>query len=128
MFKKYLVVIATFLLVISSPFSHAAAVNINTANAATLADALNGIGVTKANAIVAYRDKHGNFGTVDDLVNVKGIGMKLIARNRELISVGDTAAARVKSSDVTVTDTNSAAPGATLPAKGSLEPAVQPAN
>ena len=50
-----------------------AAVNLNTATVAEL-DAVNGIGPSKASAIVEYRNKNGPFKSVDDLQNVKGFG------------------------------------------------------
>src|SRR5262245_51019082 len=49
------------------------AVNINTADARTIAKELKGIGVARAQAIVAYRNEHGPFKTADDLARVKGI-------------------------------------------------------
>ena len=57
-------------------------VNINTADAATIATSLNGIGHVKAQAIVDYRQKHGAFRSADELAQVKGISQKLINRNR----------------------------------------------
>jgi len=57
-------------------------VNINTADAATIATSLNGIGNVKAQAIVDYRQKHGAFRSVDELAQVKGISQKLISRTR----------------------------------------------
>lgn len=60
-------------------------VNVNTADAATIARELQGIGVAKAEAIVAHRDKHGPFRSIDDLARVKGIGRKTLDRNREFI-------------------------------------------
>ena len=63
-------------------------VNINTADAATLAARLNGIGESKAEAIVAYREEHGAFKSVDQLAQVKGVGLKTVERNREMLSVG----------------------------------------
>lgn len=69
-------------------------VNINTADAAALADNLNGIGDAKAKAIVDYRQKHGPFKSADELVNVKGIGLKTVEKNRELIRVGAPAPAK----------------------------------
>ena len=62
-------------------------VDINSADAATLANALQGIGPAKAEAIVAYREKHGPFKSVDDLVMVKGIGEKTVEMNRESLGV-----------------------------------------
>jgi competence protein ComEA len=59
--------------------SDTSVVNINTADAKTLMT-LKGIGAKKAEVIVAYRTKNGNFATVDDLSKVKGIGEKGLAR------------------------------------------------
>ncbi len=70
-----------------SALSFAAAVNINTADAETISAALNGIGLTKAKAIVEYRQKHGPFRSVDDLSLVKGIGERTVERNRSDIQV-----------------------------------------
>lgn len=60
----------------------AQAININQADAATLDKALVGVGAEKAKAIVAFRQQHGPFKSVDELALVKGIGPKLIERNR----------------------------------------------
>ena len=57
-------------------------VNINTADAKTLARELDGVGKAKAEAIVAYREKNGPFKSADDLVKVKGLGKKLIEQNK----------------------------------------------
>ncbi len=66
----------------------AEAVNINTADAASLAKNLNGVGLKKAEAIVAYRKKNGSFKTAKDLSKVKGIGNKTVAKNKDYILVG----------------------------------------
>ncbi len=66
------------------------AVDLNTASIAQLNE-INGIGTSKAQAIVDYREKNGPFHTVDDLLNVKGIGDKLLARIRPQITVGSAA-------------------------------------
>lgn len=62
-------------------------VNINTATADQIAEALNGIGLKKAEAIVAHRDQYGAFKNVDELVEVKGIGEATVAKNRSRISL-----------------------------------------
>lgn len=62
-------------------------IDINTADAATIAKELQGIGLSRAQAIVAYREKNGAFKSADDLVKVKGIGDKTVAANREFILV-----------------------------------------
>ena len=64
-------------------------VDINRADAATISKELNGIGPSKAKAIVEYREKNGGFKTADDLSKVKGIGAKMIERNRANIRTGE---------------------------------------
>ena len=70
-----------------SPMAFAGQVDINTADAATIAAELNGIGMSKAKAIVEYRKKHGPFRSVEDVSLVKGIGERTIERNRGDIKV-----------------------------------------
>lgn len=65
----------------------AAPVDINTADAKTLAANINGVGNKKAEEIVQYRDKHGPFKSADDLTKVKGIGPSLIEKNRDILLV-----------------------------------------
>jgi competence protein ComEA len=62
-------------------------VDINTADAATIAKELQGIGMSRAQAIVAYREKNGAFRSADDLRKIKGIGAKVLERNRANIKV-----------------------------------------
>ncbi|HMN43953.1 MAG TPA: helix-hairpin-helix domain-containing protein [Povalibacter sp.] len=62
-------------------------VDINKADAATIAKELQGVGLSKAQAIVAYREKNGAFKSADDLSKVKGIGAKTVERNRTNIRV-----------------------------------------
>ena len=68
------------------------AVDINSADVQTLASVLKGVGPDKAKAIVAYRDVHGPFKSIDELSKVKGIGQKTIDRNRDAITVSDPSA------------------------------------
>ena len=62
-------------------------VNINTAEAETLQKQLSGIGKGKAEAIVAYREANGEFTSVDELIEVKGIGKALLDKNRDRLAV-----------------------------------------
>ena len=64
-------------------------VNINTADAATLARVLNGVGLKKAGAIVAHREANGRFDSAADLAKVKGIGEATVARNADKIAVSE---------------------------------------
>ena len=61
-------------------------ININTATAGELVK-LNGIGESKAAAIIKYRNEHGGFKSVDELVNVSGIGEKTLEKIRDFITV-----------------------------------------
>ena len=63
-----------------------ATVNINSASADEIAATLTGVGVKRAEAIVAYRDQHGPFAALADLQNVKGIGEKLLEKNAARIA------------------------------------------
>ena len=56
-------------------------VNINQADAETIAAALDGIGMSRALAIVQYRDDHGSFYSAEELSAVNGIGMTTVERN-----------------------------------------------
>ena len=84
MSRNKLIVIATL---IASFFSfstlQAAPVDINSADAQTLAASLNGIGMSKANAIVEYRTANGEFKSIADLSLVKGIGERTVYKNRD---------------------------------------------
>ncbi|WP_297800638.1 ComEA family DNA-binding protein [Arenimonas sp. GDDSR-1] len=63
-------------------------VNINTADAATLDRLLDGVGPSKAQAIIDYRKANGAFRSPADLAKVKGIGPATVQRNAARISVG----------------------------------------
>jgi competence protein ComEA len=68
----------------------AAPVNLNTASAAQIA-ALPGIGPKAAERIVEYRQKHGGFKKIEELMNVKGIGEKSFLKLKSLITVTEKA-------------------------------------
>jgi competence protein ComEA len=63
-------------------------ININRANEGDLVS-LDGIGSSKAQAIILYRDMFGDFKTVDELAKVKGIGAKTVEKNQRRLSVRD---------------------------------------
>lgn len=64
-------------------------VNINTADAATLAAELTGVGPVLAEEIVRDRTTNGKFNAPEDLARVKGIGQRVVEMNRENIKVSD---------------------------------------
>ncbi|GAB4342180.1 MAG: hypothetical protein Kow0089_17050 [Desulfobulbaceae bacterium] len=82
---KKIVFAVVFLLCIAT--AAWAKININSATAAEL-EALPGIGPAKAEAIVKYREEHGKFKKIEDLVLVKGIGEKVLEKIKPELEVG----------------------------------------
>lgn len=83
----------TFLLLVSMAFATAAnaePVDINCDSAEALAAQLQGVGETRAAAIVEHRNQVGKFASADDLLAVKGIGSKTLDANRDNIEVGES--------------------------------------
>jgi competence protein ComEA len=70
---------------LAAPAFASTPVNINTADAGTLAQSLDGVGLAKAQAIIAWREANGPFSSADQLTEVKGIGPSLVDRNRDAI-------------------------------------------
>ena len=70
-----------------STLALASPVNINTASAQEIADALNGIGMVKAQALIEYRQANGAFSTAEHIVDVRGIGPVTYEKNKEDILV-----------------------------------------
>jgi competence protein ComEA len=64
-------------------------VNVNTADAETISAELQGVGISKAIAIVEYRKANGPFRRIDDLALVKGIGARTVEINRDNIRIDD---------------------------------------
>ncbi|MDO8845697.1 MAG: ComEA family DNA-binding protein [Methylicorpusculum sp.] len=83
---KYLLALSAFI----TFNAFAEPVNINTADAETIANSLNGIGIKKAEAIIEHRTKEGDFKSVDDLAKVKGIGEKTVEKNKADIILTST--------------------------------------
>ncbi|ABM20077.1 ComEA family DNA-binding protein [Marinobacter nauticus] len=61
-------------------------VNINTADVATLAS-LSGVGESKAQAIIDYREANGPFASIEALADVKGIGARTVEKNADRLAV-----------------------------------------
>jgi len=72
---------------VSAPVQALASINLNTADAETLKRELSGVGMAKAEAIVKHRETNGSFLTIDELLEVKGIGKALLDRNRDRLTV-----------------------------------------
>jgi competence protein ComEA len=64
-------------------------ININSATVQEIESSLPGIGVVKAQAIVAYRKVHGPFTDVEQLLSVKGIGPRTLERIAALVQIDD---------------------------------------
>lgn len=88
--KSLLTLILTALFCLSSWALNT--VNVNTASAEEIAAGLKGVGLSKAEAIVKYRNSNGSFKHIDEMVNVKGIGIRTVDINRERITLEDQAA------------------------------------
>ncbi len=58
-------------------------IDLNSADAETLARSLSGVGLSKAQAIVLYREQYGPFASLEELTEVKGIGPAILERNRD---------------------------------------------
>jgi competence protein ComEA len=79
-----------FVVLVSLPVFLAAAqtVNINTADKETLMT-VKGVGEKRAEAIIAFREQHGPFKSVDDLLLVQGVGQAIVDDNRDKLSTKD---------------------------------------
>ncbi len=86
--KKITRALLTMFLLIAASWAIAAGqLNINTADAETIAAELKGVGEKKAQAIIDYRTMHGPFKSVTDLTSVKGIGDKTLEDNVDSIII-----------------------------------------
>ena len=92
MIRNALIALFLSLAVAQTALAEEMTVDINTANAQELAEVLEGVGPAKSEAIVAYREKNGDFEHIDELVNVRGIGLRTVDQNRERIRLADQAA------------------------------------
>ncbi|MEJ2418426.1 MAG: helix-hairpin-helix domain-containing protein [Exilibacterium sp.] len=70
-----------------SPPTVSTGVNINSADAQSIALTLSGVGIKKAEAIVAWRQSNGRFESVEPLLEVKGIGPAILAKNRDKLQL-----------------------------------------
>ena len=85
--KNLIVMLLASILILGSNLVLAAPVNINIADANTLALNIKGIGMKKAEAIIAYRNQHGAFGSAEDLAKVRGIGKKTVEKNLDNLKI-----------------------------------------
>ncbi len=75
-------ILAAIVALTFSSLSFASPVNINTATAVEISEALNGIGMVKAQAIVDFRTTNGLFSSADQITMVNGIGDSTYEKNK----------------------------------------------
>ena len=75
--------------VLAPMWALAGPVDLNSADATTLAKELDGIGMARAKAIVEYRERNGKFRSADEILNVKGIGPQVLEQNKGNLQVRD---------------------------------------
>ncbi len=85
--KKVFCATLLFLCLIFPLMASAEKVNVNSADADTLASVLKGVGAEKARAIVAHREANGPFRSAEDLLQVQGIGRATLEANLDRIVV-----------------------------------------
>lgn len=78
---------AVCLLALPLAITAAATIDINTADKEQLMQ-LDGVGEARAEAIIEYREKNGDFGSVDELSEVSGIGSATLDNNRDMLTAG----------------------------------------
>jgi len=88
--EKWIVFLCLLLSGIGSSSVYAGPVNINTADADTLALELTGVGPALAAAIIQYRNQNGNFPSPEALTRVSGIGDRIVEMNRINILVSES--------------------------------------
>jgi len=81
--KKILIaVFVTSLLIIHSQV-FAQAIDVNQATLEELVENLNGVGAHKAQAIIDYREQYGDFDSMEELLQVKGMGLSTLENNKD---------------------------------------------
>lgn len=88
--KRIIILSISSFILLAHSLVFAEVININKADVAAL-DKLNGIGAKKAESIIAWRDKHGEFKSLDAIKDVPGIGDKLFEKIKNDIALTDSA-------------------------------------
>jgi len=84
----YKILLSTLLLVPLFVFA-AEAININTADKEALMEVIKGVGEKRAEAIITYREKNGPFKSIDELVEITGIGQSIVDKNRDNLTTSE---------------------------------------
>lgn len=89
MFKKLVLTVFMAMILMTGVAFAADSININTATSSEL-QMLPGVGGKTADAIIKYREQNGDFKSVADLVNVKGIGDKKVEKLTDQVTISDS--------------------------------------
>ncbi|MFQ5468978.1 MAG: ComEA family DNA-binding protein [Gammaproteobacteria bacterium] len=89
MFKTLIKTAVLVGLLAASMCAFAVQIDINSANAEKLALVMKNVGKVKAAAIVKYREENGPFVSIDELINVNGIGARTLEINRHLLMINE---------------------------------------
>ncbi len=73
-------------LVTPSPIIEQHKIDLNKASVAELSGSFKGIGKKRAEAIIAYREAHQGFKSVEELAEVKGLGVHFVEKNKEQLA------------------------------------------
>ncbi len=117
--KKLILLLSSAVFSLTSAWAQ---ININTATQAEW-EALNGIGPSKAKAIVDYRTQVGGFKSVDEITNVKGIGPKTLESIRPELVLGAGSATKALPNSTKATPATPAVPAAANKAAPASKPA-----
>lgn len=74
-------------LVLMSAVALAKPLNINTANEKEIAKTMYGVGPSRAKAIIKFREANGEFKTLDQMTQVRGVSTAILEKNRDKIAV-----------------------------------------
>lgn len=85
--KKFFIAVFMAALMMSQSNIYAETININQASLEQMVENLNGVGMHKAQAIIDYREQHGEFESINDLLHVKGIGPSTLEKNRDSLLI-----------------------------------------
>ena len=119
--KKLILFLSSAVFALTSAWAQ---ININTATQAEW-EALNGIGPSKAKAIVDYRTQVGGFKSIDEITNVKGIGPKTLESIRPELALGAVPPTKALPNSTKVTPATPVVPTAvnkTVPASKPAKP------
>ena len=83
--KQFFIYLVFVALLCTSTQVFAEPINVNQATLEQLVENLHGIGAHKAQAIIDYREQHGNFDSANDLLNVSGVGQSTLVNNKLLL-------------------------------------------